>query len=100
SNLGNAITCNLGDMAAGDVATIIIKAVPGTAGAFTNTSIVSANEPDIAPANNVASSVTTVTPAVVADLSTTMTDSPDPVLGGQSWAYTVSVTNHGPYSHP
>ena len=96
SNLGNVVTCNLGDLAAGDTATVILKAVPTTAGTYTNSASVSASEPDLALANNQASVTTTVTPAMVADLSVTMTDAPDPVLSGQLLTYTVFVTNNGP----
>ena len=46
------------------------------------------------PANNTASTSTTVTGS--ADLSVTKSDSPDPVLAGQNITYTVTVRSNGP----
>jgi uncharacterized repeat protein (TIGR01451 family) len=55
---------------------------------------VSGNEPDPNTANNTASASTTVNPA--ANLSIAMTDTPDPVLQGQTVNYDITVTNNGP----
>ena len=55
---------------------------------------VTSNETDPNPGNNTASVTVTVNPA--ADLSLTLTDSPDPVLLGQTITYTTTVKNNGP----
>jgi len=40
--------------------------------------------------------ITTVDPATITDLGITMTDAPDPVMGGNTLTYTMTVTNAGP----
>ncbi len=51
--------------------------------------------PDPNPANNTSTDADTVTP-LDADLSIVMTDSADPVMPGDSFSYTIVVTNAGP----
>ncbi len=59
------VTCTVGDLASGNVATITIVVTPDVEGTITNTAVVSGNENDPDPANNTASAVTTVEPAFI-----------------------------------
>ncbi len=88
------LACLLGTIPATGSATVTISITPTEAGTITNVASASANEPDPNPADNSASETTTVNPA--ADLSVSLNDSPDPVLGGQALTYTATVANHGP----
>lgn len=91
------ISCDLGGLASGASATVGVTVTPRTAIAVTNAATVSAIQLDPVPANNSASETTVVAPVPGAvDLSLTMSDSPDPLAGGQPLSYTLTVTNHGP----
>jgi len=61
---------------------------------ISNTATVSSATVDPNPANNSATSTTTVT--TQADLSVTKSDSPDPVAAGGSLTYVIVATNGGP----
>jgi uncharacterized repeat protein (TIGR01451 family) len=89
-------TCSLGALTAGDSAQIVINVAANAVGTITNTASVSAGAAviDRNPTNNSATATTTVDP--VADLSVAISDSPDPVLVGDTVNYTVTVTNNGP----
>jgi uncharacterized repeat protein (TIGR01451 family) len=54
------VTCNLGDLPAGDLETITLTVHTRTAGNLTNTATLSTSSADSNPANNVASTVTQV----------------------------------------
>ena len=56
---GGRVTCNLGSLAAGSAAQVIILTTPSTAGSLVNSVNVTANEEDLAPANNSAQGTTT-----------------------------------------
>jgi uncharacterized repeat protein (TIGR01451 family) len=81
------VTCTLGSIPAGGaaVATIVVKS-PSTAGPLTNTA---SSPPGQGPAGTATTSV--VSPS----LSTTISDSPDPVTAGNDVQYTLTVTNNG-----
>jgi uncharacterized repeat protein (TIGR01451 family) len=67
-----------------------------TATTLVNTATIPASPvPDPNPANDTSSDADTVTP-LDADLSIVKTDSADPVLPGDSFSYTIVVTNAGP----
>lgn len=68
--------------------------IEDTGGTITNIASVDANETDLNNANNTATASTTVTP--VADLSLTKSDSPDPILGGNTLTFSIQATNNGP----
>jgi len=94
------ITCTIASLAANATATFpIVVAVPGGTPVGT---IISGNgsvsttttEPTLS--NNSASATTVVVAAGSADLSATITDSPDPVLAGGTITYTEVVRNNGP----
>ena len=90
------VVCALGTLAKGASATATIVVKPSGAGTISDIASVSATEADLAPANNSATATTLVKAA--ADLSITLSDSPDPVIEHQNLTYTISVTNRGPSS--
>ena len=87
------VTCQHPSLAPAATATFVIQAqvasgtAPGTV--IPATASVTSAAVDTVPANNTASTSTTV--AGSADLSVTKNDSPDPVLAGQNITYTVTV---------
>jgi uncharacterized repeat protein (TIGR01451 family) len=89
------VTGSLGTMAAGEVIIVTIYAdVKASAtGVLTNEAEVSAPNEEYT-LNNKDSVDTPVTPKI--DLSIDKTDSKDPVAPGETFTYTVTVTNHGP----
>jgi len=94
-----AINCSNPSVAIGSATFTLVVAVPaGTANGaiITNTATVAAATPDPTPGNNSATATTTVVSS--ADLSVTLTDSPDPVAAGTNLTYTVAVSNAGPTS--
>jgi uncharacterized repeat protein (TIGR01451 family) len=91
---GGTVTCDLGDIASGDSATVTIKVTPQSPGTITNTASVTGNEEDPNADNNSDTETTTVDAA--ADLSVTKSDTPDPVHVGQPLIYTIEVANSGP----
>ncbi len=89
------VTCTAPSLAAGATATITIvvkvsqDVTHGTV--LTNTAKVTTATSDADTTNDTA--VTTTTVASAADLSITMTDTPDPVVAGQNITYTLHVNN-------
>ena len=97
SQAAGVVTCNLGTINNGAMATVAITVTPLAAAggtAVNNTASVSATENDPNLMNNSASAMTTVN--AVAELSVTNTDAPDPVNAGSNVTYTVTVANAGP----
>jgi uncharacterized repeat protein (TIGR01451 family) len=88
-----ALVCELGSLAAGAQATVVVRVTPRAAGPLTNAATVTSQTFDPSPANNSATASTDVTSA---DLSIEKVDTPDPVTVGGTLAYTVSVSNAGP----
>ncbi len=94
----------VGTLANGATATLQIVATVNAAGPIANTAQVSNSDqfdPDSTPANNnpaeddQSSAVVTGQP-LLADLSIVKSDSPDPVVAGQTLTYTLLVSNAGP----
>jgi uncharacterized repeat protein (TIGR01451 family) len=83
-----------GDIAPGATATCTVTAWTTTVGTLTQTMTVDSNATDPDTSNNTATASTTVNPA--ANLGIAMTDTPDPVLQGQTVSYDITVTNNGP----
>ena len=91
------ITCDLLGLANGISATVVITATaPGTPQTITNTAVVSATEPDFDLSDNTVLEDTVITNPPPTDLQLTKTDSPDPVVEGNTLTYTLTVTNLGP----
>ncbi len=89
-------TCDLGTIAAGENKqyTVTVTVNMGATGTLTNNASVTSDTADPVPGNNSVSEDTTVNAS--ADLAITKSDSPDPVVAGQTLTYTVTVSNAGP----
>ncbi|MEA3204391.1 MAG: hypothetical protein QOI63_2073, partial [Thermoplasmata archaeon] len=98
---GAAVTCLLGGMANGTSATLTFPLTPTQAGTATNaaSALPTGGAIDPVPANNRASQPTAVRMPST-DLAVTNEDSADPLLAGQTLAYSVVVANHGPDDAP
>jgi uncharacterized repeat protein (TIGR01451 family) len=103
STATGAVTATLGALPAGSTAKLTITVTPSGAVApggvpvqVTNTGTISAGSIDTNSSNNMASVLTTVTPA--ADLAVSLVGAPTTVLSGQSLTYTATVVNNGPNS--
>ncbi len=92
--VSNVMTCNLGNIEAGDTATITIVMNAPLVGTDTNTVSVTATETDTNLANNSVSENTTV--QLGADLQFSKLATPDPVIAGNAVFYYLKVTNNGP----
>ena len=92
------VTCPLGTIASGGDASVEIKVTPTTGGSITNSASVGSSASDPNTSDNFASASTTVNQS--ADLSASMTDSPDPVVTGEVLTYTITLHNAGPTSAP
>ncbi len=92
-----AVSCDLGTLAVGGTATIVIitTAQPGSLPqSFTNTAHVTSSTPDPDQSNNSASFVSNLLDS--ADVAITKVGSPKPVIAGNNLTYTLEVTNNGP----
>ncbi len=98
SQAAGIVTCPLGVMPAGSVATITVVVATTVAAVITNQATVTATTPDPVPGNNDASQDTTV--ASWADLAIAKTDGVLVVVAGTSTAYTITLTNNGPSVEP
>lgn len=91
---GLNLTCSLGTIPGNGSAMVVVQVVaPPEGSTLLNQAGISGNEPDPNPANNSASSETTVIPA--ADLALVKLAEPDPVLTGELLTYTLQVSNLG-----
>jgi uncharacterized repeat protein (TIGR01451 family) len=95
SHSDGVVTANLGNLAAGQSATITLNVhvSPAARDTLTNRAHVSANEEEMDDEDNRAEVETTV--IVVVDLAITKLDNPDPVVAGQQLTYTLEVSNLG-----
>jgi uncharacterized repeat protein (TIGR01451 family) len=99
----STVNCDLGSLASGSVATITVTVhagryppfSPGVSEAVTNAVSASSDTEDPVSSNNSAMETTTIVQGY-ADLSVSMTRSPDPVLPGQDRTFTVILRNDGP----
>ncbi|MGH2595871.1 MAG: DUF7507 domain-containing protein [Actinomycetota bacterium] len=98
AELAGIVTCPLGAIVAGGVATIIVVATSTVVGVITNEASVTAATPDPALANNDVLEDTTVIAS--ADLAITKTDGIATISAGTSTTYTITVTNIGPSDEP
>ncbi|HEX4955293.1 MAG TPA: hypothetical protein VF017_18035 [Thermoanaerobaculia bacterium] len=97
---GASVSCNLGSLANGLSAMVVLQAsVASTAPASLVTTVtVSGAGSDPNAANDSATATTTVN--LLADLALTLADSPDPVGAGGTLTYQLGVTNAGPAQAP
>jgi LPXTG-site transpeptidase (sortase) family protein len=95
---GGVPTCSLGVIAAGGsdsyTISVTVDADVADGTTLTNTATVSSDTTDPNAANDTDTEDTTVN--AEADLAITKSDSPDPVLAGNTLTYTVDVSNAGP----
>ncbi len=92
------ITINLGALANAGTAVITVSAIvlDATRGSISNVATVSTTSNETDTSNNSSTASTTIN--ATAGLTITKTDSPDPVIAGQTLTYTIDVTNSGPSS--
>lgn len=88
------VTCDLGNLANTESATITLVVTPTKDGTITNLVSVTGNQPDHISSNNTDTESTTVVRPV--DLAVTKTASAEPATVGTLLTYTVTVTNNGP----
>jgi uncharacterized repeat protein (TIGR01451 family) len=96
--IGNGfLSDNLGSIASGSTATLIVVVTPTATGSITNAANVSGNQYDANKSNNSTSINTTVT-AAIPSIDLVLAQSVYPQLGvvGQSQIFTMTVVNHGP----
>jgi uncharacterized repeat protein (TIGR01451 family) len=91
--IGTDIHCDFGDLDAGSTITVRYRAVVGAAAGATvaNTAVIGSTSPD--PGENTVSVQTMVQ---ACPLLIEKTDDVDPVVNGETFNYTVKVTNPGP----
>ncbi|WP_417749945.1 SdrD B-like domain-containing protein [Rosistilla oblonga] len=96
STNGNIVTVDLGDIANGGNATIVIAVIvdPDVTTQITNTATVSGDQPDDDPSNNTATAPTDVNTQV--DLVIAKVDQAAAVSAGGTLEYVITVTNNGP----
>ena len=93
---GSSVSCDLGTIAAqGSKPVSIVTSVdPGQTAALSSQFDVSTVDTESNDSNNGATEGTTVTTST--DLSITKSDSPDPVITGETLTYLFTATNNGP----
>jgi uncharacterized repeat protein (TIGR01451 family) len=96
SAAGQVVTCALGTVPVGGSAEGVLSVRHGSTGTHTVSSTVDSEADDPQPGDDTATATTTVTDPL-ADVSVSLSDSPDPVAApGTDVTYTAEVTNHGP----
>ncbi|HVA47100.1 MAG TPA: DUF4214 domain-containing protein [Pirellulales bacterium] len=97
SESGGSVTDDLGNLAAGQTATLTIVVMPTQAGTLSDSASVTSTTSDPNPANNSATDTASVAavPASAATLAITNTAAPTTVAAGGIVKYTIAVTNSG-----
>jgi uncharacterized repeat protein (TIGR01451 family) len=96
AHASGVVRCDLGNIPTGESAAITVRVTPTQQGDVAARATVQANEPDADASDNVSRVLTKVNPA--ADLSVTLTDTPDPVRVRDRLTYRAEVANAGPSS--
>jgi uncharacterized repeat protein (TIGR01451 family) len=92
----NAITCNFGQVAVGEIITVTIVVKPTTTGTITNTAVVAGTEQELNPADNTASATVTVNgPFVPPSVCYGLTVRPTSLSVGHRTIVRVKVTQQG-----
>ncbi len=94
TNFGPVTWTNFGTLAPGSNATLIIYTFATAVGSVVNAANAQMFEVDPNPANNTATTVTTVNP--MADLAVSQTATTNSVFAGANLTYTILITNRGP----
>lgn len=94
TNDQGVIRFNVGDLASGAGATVVLVATPQTSGSLTNTALVSGDVIDGFPDNDTATAILTVRPT--ADLIVIQDVSPNPAALDEPLTLLLTVTNAGP----
>jgi uncharacterized repeat protein (TIGR01451 family) len=92
---GNTISCNIGTIAAGQNAIVVVRTRANIEGLATSVATVQGNEPDAEPLNDSATTVTQVRTAGVPDLIATLLEGPGVGSTGGSIMITNEVRNVG-----
>ncbi len=90
------VVCQLGDLADGESTTVTVTGTVNALGTLTWPADVVADQFDPSTNNSFVSATTEVDPAPGAELSVTLTDTPDPVGEGLQATYTATVANNNP----
>ncbi len=93
TQFAGVVTCNLGALADGAGASLLVEVTGNVTGTVTNLAAATANELESDSSNNSAAQETLFG---IADVGVSITDSPDPVTAGQPVTFTVVLTNLGP----
>ncbi len=97
------VTCALGDLADGAVATItiVVNVNSDQFEPLINYARVQASNPDTDPENNEDNEVSLITPVeTIADVAIEKVADPDPAIPGEELVYEITVTNFGPSDAP
>jgi uncharacterized repeat protein (TIGR01451 family) len=94
TNSGDVVSIAFGALDVGETATATIVVTPNAAGTMTNSVVVSAEQPDVAPADNRSIAINTV--KVEADLALSIPPRSAVALVGFDLPYSFSITNQGP----
>ncbi len=93
---GQPVICAGGDIPAGGNAVFSLVFTANNVGQLMAMTGATSDQTDAAPGDNSTSSTTDVIAATGADMSVTITDTPDPVVNGETLTYTSTITNNGP----
>lgn len=91
---GRLVTCDLGNIDAGDTETVTVWFTTLQSGPINDIATVESDTPDPNNSNNTDEGA--VVFRAVADLEVTKVGTPDPVVAGENVTYTITVENHGP----
>jgi len=94
----NIVTCDIGTLGANATVnqTVTVSVAGDASGAMTGTASVSGAQSELNPVDNTDSESTTILPAI--DLAISITDTPDPVIAGQSLEFTLTAENLSTHS--
>ena len=95
TQLGGVLTWNIGPLDGFGTVSMVVLVRPVTVGMMYSSARVTSSTLDPNPSNDEAAISTWVRPPTT-DLTLNLTDSPDPVLIGETLTYRAAVTNRGP----